>query len=119
MVIASWRGTATAALSAAALVGVLPLPVAHADDTGIHQPQMDALCQAQYPGRNTPFNDGSAYIVAPGDAYSWRCQQTSRSGAGAISNLGINPAAYCSMSPNLGGPVLKNPGSPDGWVCRT
>lgn len=119
MVIARGRGTVAAALGAAVLVLGGPLPVAHADDTGIHQPQMDALCQAQYPGRNTPFNDGSAYVVAPGDAYSWRCQQTSRSGAGAISNLGINPAAYCSMLPNLGGPALVNAGSPDGWVCRT
>lgn len=119
MVITGGRYIGIATLSVAALLGAAPLAVAHADDTGIHQPQMDALCQAQYPGRNTPFNDGSAYVVAPGDAYSWRCQQTSRSGAGAISNLGINPAAYCSMLPNLGRPVPINPGSPDGWVCRT
>lgn len=115
-----WRHAVVATMGATALALGFPLvPTAHADDAPILQPQMDALCRAQYPGTNA-FHDGSAYLTAPGDAYSWRCQQVSKSpGGGAISNLGIDPAAYCSIAPNRGAPTLLKPGSSDGWVCRT
>lgn len=118
MAIIGWRRGMTTVLCTAALALAFPLPTANAADAPIHQLEMDALCGAQYPGNNI-YRDGTAYVVAPGDAYSWRCQQTSLNG-GAISNLGIDPGAFCSMPPpNRGEPVLVNPGSSDGWVCRT
>lgn len=112
---------ATAAAGAIALTLGCPfLPAAHAADTVIGQDQMNALCAAQYRGANTAYYDGTAYLTAPGDASSWRCKQESRSpGGGALSNLGIDPAAYCSIAPGGGVPNLVNPGSAQGWVCRS
>lgn len=106
-----------AAFAGAASLFLNPLPTAHATDTAISQHEMDSLCGAQYPATG-PYGDGTAYVVSPGDAYSWRCQQTSPN-SGAISNLGINPAAFCGMPPARGVPALQNPGSSDGWVCRS
>lgn len=109
------RGVATT-VSATSLLLICLAPAAYAADTAIHQDQMNELCRVQYPAAGI-YGDGFAYVVAPGDAFSWRCQQPSPSGA--LSNLGIDPAAFCRMPPGYGAPTLINPGSSGGWVCRT
>lgn len=109
--------TAAAVGAAAALALLGPIAAANATDTPIDQPKMDELCFSQYPAASV-YGGGFAYVVAPGDAYSWRCQQNAPNGS-ALANLGIDPAAYCSLAPGRGAAVLISAGSFNGWVCRT
>lgn len=97
-------------LAACGMAVSMGLPTAAADpgDTVV---DMQALCRLQYPGNDT-FRDATPYLVAPGDAYSWRCQQSSAAG-GVVSNLAVDPGAYCARL-RLGTPVV----SAASWVCR-
>ncbi len=108
--------TAAIALAGYSTAAWLAMPVAAANpgDTAIN---VDDQCQNQYPGGQT-FLDATAYVVAPGDAYSWRCQQSSNlAGGGMVSNLAVDPGAYCTRL-HLGAPIVVDPSSPGGWVCR-
>lgn len=74
---------------------------------------MDDVCSTQYPGSPSAAQ-GTAYLVAPGDATSWRCKQESTvPGGGVVANLTPNVDAYCS---NQGwGPAHPGPGN--SWAC--
>jgi hypothetical protein len=69
-----------------------------------------AQCRNQYPAADG-FLDGQAYLVAPRDAYSWRCKRVFPTG-GLIAELSVNPTAYCA--PYTATPA--NNGTPD-WNC--
>ncbi|MGN2642502.1 hypothetical protein ACTD5D_41275 [Nocardia takedensis] len=57
-------------------------------------------------------------LIAPGDAYSWRCEQRSKlPGGGLISNLPVDANTYC-VARNLGYAVPLDPQDPDSWRCR-
>lgn len=103
---------------AAGWAAAMSLCVVTADaDPGDKPVDVDAQCRSQYPGRDT-FLDATAYVVAPGNAYSWRCRQfSSLSGGGVVSNLAVDPSAYC-VDRGLGTPVLIDASSPAGWICR-
>jgi hypothetical protein len=71
---------------------------------------MAAQCRNQYPAADG-FSAGQAYLVAPRDAFSWRCKRVSASG-GVIAELPVDPNAYCF-------PLGAKP-APDGsenWIC--
>lgn len=56
----------------------------------------DAQCAYQYPADDS-FLAASAYVTAPGDAYSWRCQRVSRApGGGILADLGVDLANFCA-----------------------
>jgi hypothetical protein len=106
----------TTALAAASAVACLCAPMAAANPNDIPV-NVDAQCRDQYPGGQT-FQDATAYVIAPGDAYSWRCQQSSKlPGGGQVSNLAVDPGAYCTRL-HLGAPVINDASSPGGWACR-
>jgi hypothetical protein len=71
---------------------------------------MNAQCRSQYPAADG-FLDGQSYLVAPRDAYSWRCKRVSPTG-GIIAELPVNPNSYCA--PFTATPA--NNGTPD-WNC--
>lgn len=74
---------------------------------------MDDVCGKQYPGSPSAAQ-GTAYLVAPGDATSWRCKQESTvPGGGVVANLTPDVNAYCSKQ-GLG-PAHPGPGNT--WVC--
>ena len=107
---------ATIALAGCSVATCFGMPVAIANPGDV-QVNVGDQCQNQYPGGQT-FQDATAYVVAPGDAYSWRCQQSSKlTGGGLVSNLAVDPGAYCTRL-HLGTPVVVDPGNPGGWVCR-
>lgn len=96
-----------AAMTATALT--LGLSPAYAG-TGV---VMDDVCNWQYPG-SPSAEAGTAYLVAPGDATSWRCKQESTvPGGGVVANLTPNVDAYCSI--RGWGPAQPGPGN--SWVC--
>ncbi len=107
---------AAIAFAGCSAVAYLAMPAAAANP-GDLPVNVGDQCQSQYPGGQT-FQDATAYVVAPGDAYSWRCQQSSKLiGGGLVSNLAVDPGAYC-LRRHLGTPVVIDAGSPGGWVCR-
>lgn len=74
---------------------------------------MDDVCRAQYPGGPSAA-DGTSYLVAPGDATSWRCKQDSTvPGGGVVANLTPNVDAYCAAQG--WGPAHPGPGN--SWAC--
>jgi hypothetical protein len=76
---------------------------------------MNNVCAAQYPEGDN-YVGGTAYLIAPGDAFSWRCQQVSKlPGGGAITGLGVDPDAYCRSFHQSA--VASNPGNPRSWTC--
>lgn len=111
---------ATAAAGALALTLGCPfLPAAHAADTVIGQDQMNALCAAQYRGANTPIT--TARPTSPllamthrGDANRsqdpWRRRPV---------ELRYRSRGVLQHRPRRGVPNLVNPGSANGWVCRS
>ncbi|MCV7270213.1 hypothetical protein H7J62_00005 [Mycobacterium tuberculosis variant bovis] len=111
MTVTKWtKVTRAAALLLAACGTAVSMATAAADpgDTPI---DMRDLCRSQYPGNNT-FQDATPYVVAPGDAYSWRCKQSSTAG-GVVSNLAVDPNVYCTRL-SLGTAIV----SAGSWVCR-
>lgn len=95
-----------AATTAAFTLGQFP---AYAE-TGV---VMNEVCRTQYPG-GPSVADGTAYLVAPGDATSWRCKQDSTvPGGGVVANLTPDVAAYCARQG--WGPAHPGPGN--SWVC--
>lgn len=94
---------------AAISIGVATLmssPVATAAPGQPGLVDMDEQCRLQYPGTDG-FGIGQSYLVAPSDAYSWRCKRV-----GLNAELPVNPQAYCS-------PHRAEP-APDGtnWECK-
>jgi hypothetical protein len=74
---------------------------------------MDDVCRTQYPGSPSAA-DGTSYLVAPGDAMSWRCKQVSTvPGGGVVANLTPNVEAYC-LAQGLG---PAHPGPGNSWTC--
>ncbi|MHA3021796.1 hypothetical protein ACXPWS_16285 [Mycobacterium sp. BMJ-28] len=95
--------------AAAATVGVAPAGA----DSSIDP---NAQCAYQYPADGA-FQAGSAYVVAPGDAFSWRCQRVSRApGGGIIADLGVDLANFCARQG--GAPVIANRADAFSWSCR-
>jgi len=95
-----------------AAVGTASPPLAGAAPNPGDPVDMMMQCQNQYP-RADGFAAGQAYLVAPRDAYSWRCQRVSESSTGGlIADLPVNPNAYCA-------PLQARPAS-DGqnWICE-
>jgi hypothetical protein len=75
---------------------------------------MGAQCRAQYPG-DADFLPAEAYLVAPRDAYSWRCRRISISPRGGIvTDLAVDPDAYCTRL-GIGHAVIS--AIPPNWEC--
>ena len=101
-------------LLVAAAATALPLPILFTPAaTAYGSPEIDinAVCQAQYPASGN-FDAGHAYLVAPGDAYSWRCMRGSLPGGAMVGNLPVDVAAYCAQSGKRATPAA----SPN-WAC--
>lgn len=78
---------------------------------------MGEQCRAQYPG-SADFLPAEAYLVAPRDAYSWRCKRASTSPKGGIvTDLAVDPNAYCSRF-NAGHAVISATNPPN-WECTS
>ncbi len=107
--------SASAALAVALLSGATSVvPFAWGDPVGGPGQFVDvgAQCAAQYPGVDG-FRPGEAYLVAPGDAYSWRCKRVSASrDGGLIADLSVNPNAFCASQ--HAAPIAANPPN---WAC--
>lgn len=74
---------------------------------------MEDVCEHQYP--ETPdFHAGVAYLVAPSDAYSWRCKRSSVLAiGGTIADLPVDPRLGCTT-----GRAKPIGGSSPDWVCE-
>ena len=73
-------------------------------------------CHDQYPA-SPELGRGTEYLVAPSDAYSWRCQQVSTlPGGGVVGNLPVDVAAWCA-SRGLPAAVALNDADPHSWHC--
>ena len=108
----------TVAFSVALLVGVtsgLAAPP-HADaDSPIGIAAANAQCAFQYPADGV-FQAGSAYVIAPGDAYSWRCQRFAKTpGGGAISDLGLDLSNFCARQGATA--AIVDVANAYGWMC--
>lgn len=78
---------------------------------------INGQCSTQYPGSLTA-EPATAILTAPGDAYSWRCEQRSKlPGGGLISNLPVDANTYC-VTHNFGYAVPLDPQDPGSWRCR-
>ncbi|EHB45876.1 hypothetical protein MycrhDRAFT_6354 [Mycolicibacterium rhodesiae JS60] len=73
---------------------------------------MGTQCSNQYPAIDG-FSAGQAYLVAPRDAFSWRCKRVSASG-GVIAELPVDPNAYCY--PHSAKPA---PDGSENWICTS
>ncbi len=86
-----------------------------ADSFAVGPDQVAEQCAIQYP-ENAGFAAATAYVAAPGDANSWRCQRLSLApGGGTISDLSVDVANYCARN-NLAAKVMA-PGGALSWVC--
>lgn len=75
---------------------------------------MGDQCRAQYPG-NAEFLPAMAYLVAPRDAYSWRCKRISTSPRGGIvTDLAVDPNDYCARH-GIGHAMISP--IPPNWEC--
>lgn len=97
----------TIVVGAAASLSLVMSPLAGADPGQPGPVDMNLQCSIQYPGEDG-FGAGQAYLVAPQDAYSWRCRRV-----GLSAELSVNPGAYCA--PLTAVPV--NDGTPN-WRCE-
>ena len=96
-----------------AAAGFVGAPVAMATPALIVD--MAEQCRIQYPG-NARFLPGQAYLVAPRDAFSWRCKRVSVSpDGGLIADLSVDPNAWCTRL-NAGRAVISLT-SPPNWQC--
>lgn len=76
----------------------------------------NAQCAYQYPADGA-FQAATAYVVAPGDAYSWRCQRVSRApGGGIIADLSVDLANFCSRQGSTA--AIGDRADAFGWSCR-
>jgi hypothetical protein len=101
-------------LLVAAAATALPLPIFFTPaGTAYGSPEIDvdAVCQAQYPASGMS-DAGHAYLMDPGDAYSWRCKQGSLPGGAMVGNLPVDVAAYCAQFGKRATPAA----SPN-WAC--
>ncbi|MFI6225304.1 hypothetical protein ACIBEH_32495 [Nocardia salmonicida] len=106
--------SAITAVSLAITVMAFTGPLASADEPVV---DIAVQCAAQYPGSLTAA-PATALLVAPGDAYSWRCEQRSKiPGGGLISNLPVDVNAYCGTR-GLGHAVPVDFQDPFSWKCR-
>ena len=88
------RRTAAGLLLGIAVAGLACSPVASASPGQIVD--MAEQCREQYP-RDAQFLPAEAYLVAPRDAFSWRCKRVSISPKGGIvGDLAVDLNAYCS-----------------------
>lgn len=103
-------------LSAALVSGSLGFaPCAVANPITITADQVRQQCEFQYPA-NAAFTAGSPYLVAPNDAYSWRCQRLSLApNGGAITGLGVDLVNFCQR--NNGVANIDDPRRADSWRC--
>lgn len=99
------RSHICAFIAASVAVALAAAPHAAASPTFV---DMGIACHDQYPAADG-FSNGQAYLVAPSDAYSWRCKQVSTSG-GVITDLPVNPNAYCSGA-------RPAPDGSEKWIC--
>lgn len=101
---------ALAALTVGVLTGLTTLPAAAASPG--QSVDMNAQCAAQYPG-GADFLPAEAYLVAPRDAYSWRCKRTSTSpNGGTVTDLAVDPNGYCPT-----GRATPSATNPPSWEC--
>ncbi|WP_280247616.1 hypothetical protein [Nocardia abscessus] len=106
--------SAIAAVSLALAAMAFTAPHASAEETAV---DITAQCAAQYPASLTAA-PATALLVAPGDAYSWRCEQRSRlPGGGLISNLPVDINAYCGAR-GLGHAAPVDFQDPYSWKCH-
>ncbi|MEV0711586.1 hypothetical protein [Nocardia aurea] len=74
-------------------------------------------CATQYPDTPTMFA-ATPTLVAPGNAYSWRCEQRLKlPGGGVIANLPVDAGRYCADH-GLGHAVVLDSDDPQSWRCR-
>jgi hypothetical protein len=96
------------------VTAILGAPVASAEDYGV---DMAEQCAVQYPD-GLAFFPAYASIVAPHNAYSWRCEQVSKlPGGGVISNLPVDVESFCTRH-GLGLAVVLNADDAGSWRCR-
>ena len=101
-------------LAVAAAAAALALPIlltALGTAYGSPEIDIDAVCQAQYPAGDN-LDAGHAYLMEPGDAYSWRCRRGSLPGGAMIGNLPVDVAAYCAQFGQRATPVAT-----PNWAC--
>lgn len=103
----SRAATASPVFAAAAALSLLLSPLATAAPGQPGMVDMDQQCSIQYPGEDG-FGAGRAYLVAPQDAYSWRCRRV-----GLSAELSVNPSGYCAPLRA----VPMNDGTPN-WRCE-
>jgi hypothetical protein len=61
---------------------------------------------------------GEAYLVAPRDAYYWRCKRSSTlPNGGVITDLSVDPGAFCSRY--SAGRAVVSVNNPPNWECTT
>jgi hypothetical protein len=107
------RRTAAGLLLGIAVAGLACPPMASASPGQIVD--MAEQCRVQYP-RDAQFLPAEAYLVAPRDAFSWRCKRISISPKGGIvADLAVDPNAYCSRL-NAGSAVISFTRPPN-WEC--
>jgi hypothetical protein len=107
------RRIAAGLLLGIAVVGLACSPVASARPGQIVD--MDRQCREQYP-RDAQFLPAEAYLVAPRDAFSWRCKRVSISpNGGIVGDLAVDPNAYCSRF--NAGPAVISVARPPNWEC--
>lgn len=100
------------AAALAAVVAVIAAPTVAAAPGRLVD--MGDQCRAEYPADST-FLPAEAYLVAPRDAYSWRCKRISISPKGGIvTDLAVDPNGFCTRH-NLGHAVVS--AVPPNWEC--
>jgi hypothetical protein len=113
-----WAGRAAVVTMAATagFIGALGAPAVAAAQGPITGPDINGQCSLQYPAGGG-YQQGSAYIAPPGDAYSWRCRQSADTPGGAtITDLAVDLGAFCA-SHGAGRPSAANVAEPASWSC--
>ena len=104
-------GTAATAALCTAFLGC---PTAAAADVPL---DLHAQCATQYPETSHAYA-GRPVLIAPGNAYSWRCEQPSKlPGGGLLSSLFLDTDAFCANN-HLGHALALDTDNPHSWVCR-
>lgn len=112
----NWRVAAITITVSAGAVGVLGAPGVAAAQGPITAPDINGQCASQYPAGGG-YQQGSAYVAPPGDAYSWRCRQSTDAAGGAtITDLAVDLGAFCTGHGG-GRPSAANVADPSSWSC--